>query len=511
MHILRFMIKSAQLRMSVKVLWARLSRLPRLQKSVGQGVRLALLAVLVMLLAACGPESGSGAEAVDQEGEALRIAAEYGQSGDIARARIELQAIEVANPSHWLLFLTEEYIAQGTDPGGTQALVQLTLGLGLQSRTVSEYARQHNLLTAAPEPTFEVVQPSASNVIALQPAPRSADAASASNEASVEVAPPVEVQNDGDTAELETEVVTEAVEAVQEAAPVAPVEATPAPPPNPMIQATNALNVRGGPGTDYPVVSAMQTGAQANIVARNPQSDWWQVTLANGQQGWVYSPLVTTSGDTTGIAVAANIPAPPPTPVPAPVVEAPAVVEAPPAEEPAPVAEAPPAEEAPQEEAQPEAPPASEGPYFRLVEKRLWDVYENGGRLDGPSVICGEKHELFVNVIDANGSRLNGVRIDGLGNESHVTGDQGKGDGVVEFILWSGQEVRVGRDSDGREAQSDLAAGLTTNPGGISYEDLMQAKYCTDETSCRNFATPSNQPPGCLGHFSWTVTFQRNY
>jgi hypothetical protein len=151
--------------------------------------------------------------------------------------------------------------------------------------------------------------------------------------------------------------------------------------------------------------------------------------------------------------------------------------------------------------------PAAAGNEFVLVERRLWDVYENGGWLDGPSVHCGDGRELVVTVLDANGSRLNGVAVQVQygAREIEVTGAQGKGDGVAEFVLGGGQDVQVVRNTDGSPATSELATGLSTNPGGISQADLIAARYCQDEVSCRQFVASY----GCGGHFSWSVTFQR--
>src|SRR5436853_7098751 len=87
------------------------------------------------------------------------------------------------------------------------------------------------------------------------------------------------------------------------------------------------------------------------------------------------------------------------------------------------------------------APPAASatGTEFVLVEKRLWNPYENGGSLDGPSVHCGQRRQLVVNVLDANGIRLNGVAVQAQygARETVVTGSQGKGDGLAEFVLGS--------------------------------------------------------------------------
>ena len=164
-------------------------------------------------------------------------------------------------------------------------------------------------------------------------------------------------------------------------------------------------------------------------------------------------------------------------------------------------------QEAPAE--QPAAPPA-DGPDFVVIERRLWDVWETGGRVDAAgSVICGEKRELWVNVVDANGVQLNGVAVQAIyGNqEIYVTGDQGKGPGRVEFVLGAGQGVKVVRDSDGREVSSETADGMSTHSPDIPNELLIGAKYCTDEASCAKF----NYSAGCWGHHSWTVTFKRRY
>jgi uncharacterized protein YraI len=263
----------------------------------------------------------------------------------------------------------------------------------------------------------------------------------------------------------------------------------------PQIQASNSLNVRGGPGTVYPIVGALNSGEQADIVAKNPEGDWWQVSLSTGETGWVYGLLVQTIGDTAAIAVASDIPVAPPTPTPAPVAEAPTVQ--PSTEQPT----AQPTEGAP--------PPAATGPDFVGIERRLWTVEETGGRLDGPSVTCGEKRELHVIVLDANGNRLNGVAVQAIygAQEIFVTGNQGKGEGEVEFVLGEGQGVKVIRDADGREVTSDTVDGMTTHSPAIPHEDLIKAHFCTDTESCNKF----NASAGCWGHHSWTVTFKRKY
>jgi hypothetical protein len=205
------------------------------------------------------------------------------------------------------------------------------------------------------------------------------------------------------------------------------------------------------------------------IAAANKAGDWYHLT--NGR--WIAAFLV----DLNGGGSAAPVPTLEPTPAPAHA--------------------APPAAST----------PGPVGNDFVLVERRLWDVYENGGWLDGPSVHCGDGRELVVTVLDAGGNRINGVAVQVQygAREIEVTGAQGKGDGVAEFVLGGGQDVKVIRNTDGSPVTSDIATRLSTNPNGIDQADLIAARYCQDEESCRRFV----EGYGCGGHFSWSVTFQR--
>ena len=231
--------------------------------------------------------------------------------------------------------------------------------------------------------------------------------------------------------------------------------------PLPAQQTTTAnrnANLRGGPGTTYAIVGAVQAGQALTLVGRNADGSW--VQLDNGQ--WIAAFLVggATATPTPSTPVATATPAPP-----------------------------------------------SSGNHYGLVQKRLLDPYENGGSLDGPSVHCGLSRRLIVNVLDANGNRVNGVAVQVLygAKEIIVTGSQGRGDGVAEFVLGGGQDVTVVRDANGQSVTSDVATGLSTNPASIPFDILQSAQYCQDEESCRRFAEGNS----CNGHFSWNVTFQR--
>ncbi|NJN82785.1 MAG: SH3 domain-containing protein [Caldilineaceae bacterium] len=452
-------------------------------------LRLLLLGSLLLGLVACGPERSS----VDDEqltSETRRIAQEYQTSGDIARARADLQALEVANPNQWLIFVAETDIAAGADMAVTQSLAQMVSALGLQSSSVSKFLEANGAAetmasassadsTGGPAPT-SASPPSGSSTL---PTVQSAATALPSEEAASAITAPIAAQTEA-PAEIDIPA------------------ATPIPAPlKPSVVAGNLLNVRGGPGVGYDIVGGLQAGESAFILGKNPQGDWWQIELADGQTGWVLGALVASS-NAESVAVAASIPEPPPTAIPpAPVAVAPEPVAQAPVEPPA---EAP-AEE-PQDaasEPEPSAPAASpsDTPHFTLIERRMWNKDENGG--------CRGQHLLRIHVIDANGVRINGVALQGVYlGDILVTGSQGKGDGVIEWDLHgSGEDFRVIRNDDGRDATSDVSAGHTTRSVDIPKDLLIQTGYCSNSQDCDVFYDSW----GCQGHHSWEAMFQRNY
>ncbi|NIO72479.1 MAG: protein kinase [Anaerolineae bacterium] len=98
---------------------------------------------------------------------------------------------------------------------------------------------------------------------------------------------------------------------------------TPTPKPVAVVQA-EAMNVRGGPGTEYDVLGQVKQGDKLEILARTEGSDWLQVRLTDGKEGWVSAQLVEVDGGVAAIPVAAVIP-PMPTPsTPMPMVHVPA-------------------------------------------------------------------------------------------------------------------------------------------------------------------------------------------
>lgn len=65
----------------------------------------------------------------------------------------------------------------------------------------------------------------------------------------------------------------------------------------PALSVVRPMNVRGGPGTDHPVIGTAVAGRRFPIVGQNSAGDWWQI-FYEGRLGWIYGGLVTAIGDT---------------------------------------------------------------------------------------------------------------------------------------------------------------------------------------------------------------------
>jgi uncharacterized protein YraI len=70
-----------------------------------------------------------------------------------------------------------------------------------------------------------------------------------------------------------------------------------------LATATTSLNIRTGPGPEYPVIGAIPDNGRATVTGCIQGSLWCQVTY-NGRQGWAYSQYLT--GMTGGQTVVVN-------------------------------------------------------------------------------------------------------------------------------------------------------------------------------------------------------------
>ena len=82
----------------------------------------------------------------------------------------------------------------------------------------------------------------------------------------------------------------------------------------------SVVNVRGGPGTTYPILGQLAAGDSFPAGATNTTRDWLQFDY-QGQSAWISAGIVQIQGDLGNLAVSQNIPVPPPDRVVAPTIK----------------------------------------------------------------------------------------------------------------------------------------------------------------------------------------------
>jgi hypothetical protein len=92
--------------------------------------------------------------------------------------------------------------------------------------------------------------------------------------------------------------------------PSAPTE-TPAPVGPPTALTTADLNVREGPGENYPVVGLIPVNTEVEVTGKDPDGVWWQIAYppGTGQRAWTYAPF-TRASNTENVPVV-ETPVPP--------------------------------------------------------------------------------------------------------------------------------------------------------------------------------------------------------
>jgi len=83
------------------------------------------------------------------------------------------------------------------------------------------------------------------------------------------------------------------------------------------VTTVDSLNVRQGPGQNYPSLTMLPVGSEVQITGKNPDGTWWQIAYAAGQDGhgWLYAPF-TRASNADQVPVVET--PPPPTPTAAP-------------------------------------------------------------------------------------------------------------------------------------------------------------------------------------------------
>ncbi len=96
----------------------------------------------------------------------------------------------------------------------------------------------------------------------------------------------------------------EALAALQGLQAPTAVAASSDPAPTPFVEiAADTLNVRLGPGTDYPVAGQLKAGDVLALAGRNEAGDWLVVCCIDGKPGWVAARLVSPSSPIADLPV----------------------------------------------------------------------------------------------------------------------------------------------------------------------------------------------------------------
>ncbi|MCB0198444.1 MAG: SH3 domain-containing protein [Anaerolineae bacterium] len=414
----------------------------------------ALLLAAVVLSGCPAGDNGAGSPATAEERNAsiIAIADQFSATQDLEAAQVALNALDLSAAPQAVLALAESYIALGQDSGTTLKLVNLAEGLGMSSRMTNDFVAA---AAASGADVPVALEPPATDTPVPTDTP---EPTATSTDTPAPTDTPTEVPEPSDTP-------------------------TETPVPQPVVVVDSQMNVRGGPGTSYPILDQVQAGDELVVSARSQDGEWWQVILTNGSEGWLAASLVTPSGPTGDVQVAQNV-APPPT------------------ARPTNTAAAPPPAAAPTDTPRPQ----SSTPYV-LTEFRLRPVGQDAQRCTGGD------HNIFVKVVDAGGNPIDGVRVREIyTGQIHVTGDQGKGPGRVEYDIYRGGGGVVEIIDEAGNPLSPQTPGMSAD--WPAFDLILGGGYCNckphpDADSCRA-DLESKQYLFAVGHYVYEVTFQRS-
>jgi outer membrane biosynthesis protein TonB len=111
-------------------------------------------------------------------------------------------------------------------------------------------------------------------------------------------------------------------------------------------------------------------------------------------------------------------------------------------------------------------------------------------------------HNVYLTVLDAGGTPLDGIILEESNNQPPVqvtTGD--KGPGKTEYTMYAGDyKFKIVGDTGGQAFSSEETHVLSIAFGHAVWDDLIRGGICSDPAACE-----------ALGpiHFSYNVTFQR--
>ena len=413
-----------------------------------------IMVVASSLLGGCSSKDQASSKALTPEkrnAAIIAIAQQFATTQDVEAAKVALDELNLSNQAQSVLALAESNIAQGADEQTTLELIGLVEALGPVSRMASEYLTQHGQTASA----------DAVAVVPATPTPAPTDT-------------PIPPTNTPEPTLTPTASQT----------PEPAVTATATDLPAPRVVAQSQTNLRQGPGTAYPVVGSMAGGEQADVLGRNAENTWWQVSLANGIAGWVNASLVTANGAVEGVAIAQNIPTLAPTNTRPP---------APPTVPPAPAATATP------------KPAPNPGTPYVLKSLSVRPLGQDAQQCGG-----GE-HNIFVTVVDAGGNPIDGVRVREVFT-GIVHGSGEKGPGRVDFDIYMDGGGQVEIVDENNNPISPQSRGMSANLP--DWDLFLAAGYCNckpypDVDSCRAGweARDFRYMPNT--HYVYDVVFQR--
>ena len=85
----------------------------------------------------------------------------------------------------------------------------------------------------------------------------------------------------------------------------------------PRLIASRTVNVRAGPGTNYPVIDTLPSNVPLVIIGQNEQGTWWQAQSPDGRIGWVADSVVDADRN-VDVPIVRPSPLPPPSPTAVP-------------------------------------------------------------------------------------------------------------------------------------------------------------------------------------------------
>ena len=257
-------------------------------------------------------------------------------------------------------------------------------------------------------------------------------------------------------------------------------------PGSPSITTNTDLNVRLGPGVEFARLGRLPPGAKVEVIGRLADNSWWQIIYPESGAGigWIADGFGAGQFLNEVPVVRQGLQSNTTAPLAAPTVTPSAARISPTATVPA--------------------------DDFVVIRQRLRSNQENGGEsLNGSATTCGFGHEINVLVVDVAGRPLDGVVMgDTFNNPRQITGSRGPG--RAQFVLFgNGYRLLVIEDQNaGRTVTSELSPLMSVKDFEIPIPWLIQANYCADEAECTERISKNGL---CQGHYSYDITFQRQF